>query len=603
MCGHVFWCSGMVLFCAFAITFIAGLGWLFTPIPAPAIVPVVPVVPPTNDSGDPPPVLPFLSPRQFLSIELDATNVSMLATGREGACENLYAASCGYFTSDKYAAYDQLMNRVQTTNDRTAALISKWIEIGDTGQLSAAGGNGHAMVKFYRECVATRITESHWIDTHTELLIDALRKTPGDLYDKLRFMREKGLLSYVQITKDRDRDANFFHYIRPGGVLSYNEMELDLAPLFGGVAPTRSMATNMTVAEFLTRAGSQNWRKVLGPDTKLYDTAIVENIEYFVNLANLIRTSPAKVMARLEVFVTQTTAHLNKMSCLDKTFLMYPMTTCNLFRKNSLGHDDDNPDVVLDTLADDVLKIVKEMFFAEETAKLRVQRCSSIFHSDNIGQIILTKEMQRAEINLANETHVGWMIDTLAHLAEYYNPVYLYYSYPRVLDSNDYYLDDPLRWWSQTNAWYDWFRDLVVIPIGFSIFPLWRESFPLERKIQMAFIVGHEFVHTYQDKDQAPLVCCSKYLSAERCSTDRRFEMHSDVVGLQIAWQYYLRKNPVVSTSRIQEAFMYFGQMFCSLKPSVDPDGIHGSPIERVNIPWRELQVANYKECKQAPQC
>jgi len=384
--------------------------------------------------------------------------------------------------------------------------------------------------------------------------------------------------------------------------LSANELELDLAPLFGSSAPAHSMATNMTVRDFLDRAGA-NWRRVLDPNAQLYDIAVVENIEYFVNLATLMQTNPRKVLARLELFIIQTLEHMQRLSCLDKTFALSPMTTCNLFSVMSLGRTDDSPDPSLDEMADDVLKIVKQMYSDTEYAKIRIQRCSSIFHSDNIGQILQTKESQREELNLATETHIGWMVDTLKFLSTYYNPTYLYYSYPRVLDSTDSYLDTPLRWWAQTNAWYDWFRDLVVIPIGFCIFPLHRKGFTLEQKIQMAFILAHEFVHSYQEKDQAPKLCCKQYLSAEKCSTDRRFELHSDVVGLQIAVRYYLNKTPVIDRQRLTNMLVHFGQMFCSLTPTSDPDGVHGSPMERVDISWKELSLESHNNCKPAPKC
>ncbi len=594
-CGTVFWCSGLILFIACGIGFIAGLGALLTRV----VTPTPLVIPPPSNITDPPPSPLLFSPRRFTGIESPARATDAISTS---SCSSLYAMSCGNFTADKYSRNDQMMTRVQTTNDHIADLIEYWIKTSHNGELSSAGGNGHAMSKFYQACELNRASDSHLIDVATGTLIAQLRAI-GNIYDKLRFMVSRGMLSYVQITKDRTVQQSFFHYIRPGGVLTVSEMELDLAPLFGGGAPARSFATNMTVSDFLARAGP-NWRKVLDPNAQLYDTAVVENIDYFIRLASLIVTNPAKVTARLELFVTQTLAHLQSMSCMDRTFLMYPMTTCDLFRKTSLGLNDDSPDPVLDQLSADILQIVKEMFFADETATLRVQRCSSIFHSDNIGQILLQKETQREELNLANETHVGWMVDTMRTLATYYNPVYLYYSYPRVLDASDVFLDDPLRWWAQTNAWYDWFRNLVVVPIGFCIFPLWHGKFSLEQMVQMAFILGHEFVHSYQDRDQAPMECCAKYLSATRCSSDRRFELYSDVVGLRIAFEYYRRKSgEVVYGQKLQEFLFYFGQMFCSLSPSVDPDGVHGSAMERVDIPWKELAIPTFAGCKPAPQC
>jgi len=473
-------------------------------------------------------------------------------------CDDLYGFSCGNFQGVE----NEVLRIVRQEN----LLIKQEIEIQLTSELvhhSIIPGRGFDNAyDYYWRCKADKST---WNLDRTSPVIARLTEGLGETYGrfyKIRYLIEEGVTNFVHLTKESisgevlnmELQKTWVHYLRPGGVL-FPEKTIHLG-LYGEEGLVSYEMEYMRLGEFWDMFPMA--RPMFGEHAESSDALLVENLEYFENLYELVSGLPVgELNDRLKWYIKHAFQYFDAQSCLDQAKLLFPMSICRTFlRMSTLDDEEDNGNAI----AKNVLKAFG--LDPRDNPSIRVGGCSSLLHSRSLGgKVIEVENSPIKDFSLDNIQKVlfrGWY--------KYYDPVYLYFTYPRILE----HAEDPLDWYSQTNAFYDSFHNEVVIPPGITRHPVFSHLYGMTGTYsRFGFIVGHEIAH----------------------HTIGVNELEADIVGLSKAFSVYPEDC---------EFFTMYAQLFCSAHPKRTRDFMHATPYERVNTPIkygsREL-IEKFNEC------
>jgi hypothetical protein len=517
---------------------------------------------------------------------------------RLSPCDDFYSHSCGNF-SIVSKSRDEMFNIVQYNNNLRKTFIDQKITEGN--QLLCVDGqniNGcKSSLQYYQKCFFDRSL------THTDFvnkLVNQMLFNFTTVFSRLRFLIENDIISYISLTKEMDPENSdlYIHYLRPGGVLLSDNGNVNEMEFYGEDGLIGKQAVRMTIREFL-RQTSLNWIEVFGEHALGDDSIIVENIQYFENLNDYIRrTHISIVSSRLELFIRQTFNVFRSKDCLVQTKLLFPMTFCRIFKLFGLLEDNEiNED--LENIAYGILNTTRTIFPTLQIGKdveFRLATCSGLLHSKNIGDKLL--EIESNSVFYSNMTSFEWAHEfMMKKFYSLYNPIWLYYTYPRILDITDYNIDDPLDWYSQVNAFFDSFSNEIVIPPGIVMDPIYNKDFSFSRKISnFGYIIAHEIAHTFQNQVSSKYLDCYKNQLGEINFVGKMWETNADVIGLSSSFVYYLENKNETSVNC--NYFYSYAQMFCSMNPTSESDFIHGTSMERVNIPINSGGFLDYfNEC------
>jgi hypothetical protein len=529
-------------------------------------------------------------PMRIFKVKEDLVDYSLMNIS-SNACIDFYEYSCGNYRLGKQ---NELFEIIKLENE-LKSFINKGILKGDgticmIQEFKNVDGCYNAL-EFYKYCVYDR---NHGVQPIK--LISKLQKKLNNItgsFQKIRFLIENGLTNYVHLTKEKNQEGIWTHYLRPGGVL-FPSKTIHLS-LYGASGLQSSQKKLMKIKDFLG-VTSYKWIKIFGVHARRGDLIYVENLEYFENLNNLLNFLPnEEINNRLNWYIKNDINYLYSHNCLQQTNLLFPITFCRIFQRLS-GLDDKQNGLEIAKGIYDFMNTKYDL-----TTSLRVGSCSSLLHSNNLGEELIKVENQK-EIRkyLKNMNSLEWAQEFLfKKWYKMYDPIYLYFTYPRILDD---YLDDPLDWYSQVNAFYDGFHNEVVVPMGIIQYPLYDEKYSSTGIYsRLGWVFGHEISHSIQHKMN--LDCLNKEGDDER----EKFELFADVFGLFNSFDYsFINFNDTDSC----QFFLSFGQMFCSQTPdyklSTNP---HGSCRDRVNLSIKFAsnnllnEFNNCFNCKKTEKC
>lgn len=485
-------------------------------------------------------------------------------------CDDFYEFACGNYTYD--SQYDmpifmELKNRawMQVINTALEENLVQFAVVKGSKKLFA----------FHKAC--TKLKDREELNEYTENIIKVLYQNET-IYHSMRYLIENGITNYIHLTKERLYLAQWIHYIRPGGVLLPNMKESQIEI----IKPNRK--EEMTIEMFLKTVG-EKWLPVFGKHAKRTDVVMVDNIEYFK------RMTPT--MEHLEKSIRDFFGFLNSISCTDLTKAMFPMTTCKLFQRLDMLEDKAHGlsaayniyRLMLNTDAEIPDDIFRRTINVDEPG-LRIGLCSSLLHSDNLGKYVYDVEQSSSNV-YTEDTHIlVWSHKNLIkRWYKYYDPVYLHFSYPKLLEFGE----DSLEWIARTNAVFDEFHNEFVVKLGMLKYPFYSENFnTIGVYSRLGVLVGHEIAHFQTDNYYTDCL-----------ETDFEEEDFSDVLGFSKAFEAY----DLIETQDVNKCLFFFS--YAAIYCSANPDEVfkfHNSARNRVNIPIkyassRVLEIFN--ECFQ----
>jgi hypothetical protein len=527
------------------------------------------------------------------------------------ACQDFYSYSCGNYSLGKR---NEFMRIAQNTNLHVLGFINHTImkdhshncDLYDNSDVS---GGCHAALKFYKKCVIDKYNgngPTHLIRNLTRTMFNGSYPTT---HEKIRYLATNGITNFVHLTKEatRDPDTNrrvWVHYLRPGGVL-YPETTIHL-DLYGDEGLKRSMKEETTLGKFSDRLRNYNkWMTIFGRHAKPDDVLYLENMQYFVNLDKMLRTTDEEeINDRLAWYVRNNLNYLFDKTCLEQTKLLFPMTFCRVFQILTMRT------VYEDVFGEEVAERVYEHFVGKFGAKIEeiglvVGSCSSLLlGTPDLGRELLKVEGDPTHMRTMHLYREGTALEWAhRHLFrrwwKFYDPVALFCTYPRTLDDElpkkDEVMDDPLDWYVQVNAFFYHFHNSAVIPPGITREPFYSMGDDVTCDYsRVGYIFGHELGHGIQDSEYMLWNCI---IGSGGRKLQREKELFADVVGLSGAFEAYLTNfndtNPCYY-------FLGYAQMYCAQDPDVR-SLTHGSVRDRVNLPilrfGSETLVEEFNKC------
>lgn len=482
----------------------------------------------------------------------------------QDACTNFYDYSCGNYNLGEQ---NEVIPIIYYENKIKKQWIDKGLVNGN-GLICIIEGSGCInALSYYKNCVRDKIHHVQPIN-----LINKLTKGMNNytnIFQKIRFLIENGITNYVHLTKEKLENGKWVHYLRPGGVL-FPDKTIHLN-LYGDGGLMSSKKQLITIDEFLTIT-TKKWKSIFGRHSKKEDLLHVENLDYFDNLDNLLKNlNKNEIKKRLEWYIKQDFGYLYGKNCLEQTKLLFPITFCKLFQRLSLLDDKENGK----DIAENVFNSMKSKY--QIKTSLKVGTCSSLLHSNNLGEQLIQIENQNYINDFKSLSALEWAHKHLfKKWYKIYDPIYLFFTYPRILDNQ---LDDPLDWYAQVNAFYDFFHDEIIIPPGIIQYPLFHQNYNVIGDYsRFGYIIGHEVSHTFQNKFD--LKCLKPTLG--NLYNKKKYEVFADIIGLSESFKYFYLEGNIKDNDSCQ-FFLSFAQTFCSAHPK-NNHGSHGSPFQRVMI-------------------
>lgn len=471
-------------------------------------------------------------------------------------CDDMYEYSCGHYT---YGKYEEVFRRILYDNHRRVQFIKSHIEIGSDIICVLNDDGCYTALQFYdmcRQAKNTDIDPKDLIETLT-LQMDWV----AGLYAKIRFLITNGITNYVHLSKEPE-DTIYVHHLRPGGILyPHTTIHLDL---YGKDGLRHSQSEKMTIGTFLTFV-HPGWRVIFGPHARDEDVLILENRQYFIQLSKLLkRISYEDIQNRLKWFISTDLYYLHEQSCMEQVYILFPMTICSIYLHLHQFHDTST----LHTVSDHILQTFRTYGF-DVSSTIRIGSCDTLLRSGT-----RTLEVENNATVPRDPSHIwDWIHSQLfTKWYSYYDPMYLYFTYPRILEENE----TPLLWYSQVNAFYDTFRDEVVIPPGILHYPIYHYTYNVTTIYAKAgFIIAHEYAHAIQRKKST----CFQFGQYSN-------EIFSDVVGFNMVVHALEELDPY----DICDVFVIYSQLFCAVEPN-RPYIVHPSERTRVQSP---IDIGDY---------
>lgn len=496
-------------------------------------------------------------------------------------CKDFYSYSCGNYNLKEN---NDLINILDMESYIYKVLITKSILENDASICVVDGNACYSMLEFYRKCTYDKI---HGLNSNNlkESLINELNKI-SNKYEKIRFLIKNGITNYIHLTREDIGGGIWAHYMRPGGVLEGVDIgkyrEKRLIDLYGKDGLEFYGRKSMKIKDFINVIKNANWMKIFGDNALESDELIIENIEYFINLnAMLNLVTIDEVERESEWFIKIFFSIFENKECMEITKILFPITLCKTFRRISKTTDLTIAEEIKNKLHDNMLKTYKnhpEYEYLKESSSIEIGTCSSILYSNTMGDHLFDIENQEnitEKIKLMN--HIEWAHEYLfKKWYKIYDPIYLYYSYPRSLDPIDEKYDDTVDWYLNPNGFYIKFKNIIIIPPGFAKYPLYQNNYCECGKFsRIGYVFSHEMGHPIQEYSN--LTCLNFF------NKDKIYEIFADIIGLSNTFETYF--NETKDCREVKKFLISYAQTFCTMDPDRIGDGIHGTPRERVNIP------------------
>lgn len=493
-------------------------------------------------------------------------------------CEDPFEYTCGNFNRGKN---DEMLYIVSHENEikkhHLNRIITKEWPMCYTNQGCI---NAH---NFYQRCINDKTKN---VD-RTSSLVSGLKRgleRESHIY-KIRYLIRNGITNYVHLTKEKLETTvtkfgiqhTWVHYLRPGGVL-YPHKSIHTG-LYGNEGLVSKSKEVFSVGGWVSRFPlSEKW---FGPKAESQDLLYVENVRYFEKLEEYLRSlSNEDFDSELEWYVRNSIEFFDAQSCLDQAKLTFPVSLCRRFYEFDEASSPDS--------GREVSERVKKQFHSKHFSSLRVGGCSALLHSNTQGEYLGEVENQKfvKDWSLFNVHKVFWR-----KWYSTYDPVYLYFTYPRVLG----FVEDPVDWFAQTNAWYDSFHDEVVLPPGIVQYPLYHEiAADISKFARFGYVVGHEIAHSVlrrNDIEECTLENENRPGDGDDVIMEKtlvRNENMADIIGVSKSFEALYTEGEYwiyLSNEERCNFFLLYPQMYCSATPDAEYDFVHGTPRQRANYP------------------
>jgi hypothetical protein len=500
-------------------------------------------------------------------------------------CEDPYEYACGNFDLGRE---NEILYIVRHENEKK----KHWINNAITQNISYCFGNEGCINahRFYSACQSSKMGSVDILINKISTQLSRIREgdVRGTVEDTMiRLLIENGITNFVHLTKESVRCpetgvVEWTHYIRPGGVL------LPVSSVnLGFYKDLKTMQKEkLTIREWLESFpfSSLVW---FGPDATPDDTLYVENWGYFENLfVHLGMHTEYEIQTQLKDIMTDALRYFDAQDCLDKAKLLFPVSLCKLFINTLTTKSDEFSGSEL------AAPLRKEFLRQERVSTLLVGGCSSLLHSQTQGNYL---EIVETQANPYKDWSYDWIHQNMFRKwYKVYDPVYLHFSYPRTLD----FTEDPMDWWTMTNAWYDPFHDETVIPPGLVQVPLYvNHAGDVVKFARLGYALGHEIAHGILQKNKVEQ--CVFYGNVVELTSS---EIMADVLGLTKSFEALLSGGTMqvevgaegeqdlfylthYTEKERRDFFLLYIQTYCSAHPDKTYDFVHSSPRERANLP------------------
>lgn len=395
------------------------------------------------------------------------------------ACEDFYSFSCRHFVG---GPENEVINAVRARTEEFKFFIEKELITSPHDPLCVINtivgcNNAH---NYYHSCASDGIKINGVINKINQ---EVSNSVTTNKYSLIRILVKNGITNFVHLTKEiisseirgfLKVSKTWAHYLRPGGNL-FPEKD-DVKTLYDKLGPKQTM----TLAQFWSIL--PNTKLLFGPNALGEDILVIENLNYFRSLDDLLNTLEVEqVKDRLRNFVSRGLQFFASQSCLDQTKLLFPVTLCRSYVKltERYNHNDEQ-------FGADLVERISAAFGGNVGVPIRVGGCSSLLHSNNMADELIKFENVDMRGNFTFDNVHQLLFKQWYRI---YDPVYLYFTYPRMLE----FSETPLDWYTQTNAFYDPFHNEIIIPPGIIQFPIYEYHYKDYVKFsRLGFLIAHE---------------------------------------------------------------------------------------------------------------
>lgn len=550
-------------------------------------------------------------------------------------CVSLYSRYCGNYKSQA----TKILGTARTRNMGLVDLVESSIRTEDLSW--CFGVRCKPMSQFYKSCIHSRSTDNlrRKGNAVKENYMEKYRsetKNATSPLDKIAYMITHGYVSPLSVKRDSEGENDDFKtssklllFLRSSGL--FKSMRFS-GPTKSFIHKISSCRTNKPYEEqvqvirqkkrllgveglvtWISRGDAiveEEWRRFFSKITRWasrksmpleiesiwsddpgYLRCLSDMLLEHKPLENVFSWS-SNIDAALESYVRYSLDVFDKEDCMSLTKHFYPMSTCSWFmnlQHRGSGLDDNDPIMphAKSILHRSMSSIKRELLIMnvgnpEEhmEVELRFGECWGIL--DNKAQSLSVSQIESESIPLEmvdiNEimrvqffNHRKW--------SSSYNPIELKQSIP----DNIANFNDPLRWYAQTNAWYDPFHDTITFTPGILTPPVYTPLYDSASASMLVFIIVHEWTHRMQYLFD-PMCVVNAYGN----DMTHWEENMADVFGLRVAYNTYLgmieSNSTLVGMDDGCDFFSTYAQMWCSGNPEgVVPKDPHASPKARVD--------------------
>jgi hypothetical protein len=536
------------------------------------------------------------------------TMVMNITRANETICKRgLYKHACGNYNYHG----DHVFHVVEHYNDKTIRQIRGIIE--RKNDALCYDTPCHPMIAFHEKCIRSHVNnnrKSSWTERIIKKLSVKLskihergghkRKNLASLnMDALVLVNQHGITNPISV---RFEDNEY--HIRPSGILTpieehknnrLDRINMQFIREMYHVEIRHKKKVHMSVHNLKKLTGI-DWMPLFNKSIIHHDSMIhIENPDYLSLLAKKLRNDN-NFIQYMKSYVAFHIKKIESMDCLDLTEQLFPVTTCRIF----LGLQHHNDHDTHNAAALHIMKnVYKEMSLRGVNKELRFGNCHALFYAKSSEYKVFSVESNLDMMNYDDHVHATYEHFMKNHEWNHiYNPIAIHWTLPSLL----YDFNDPLHWFAQTNAWYDPYRSMVIVPPGLLRPPFYASTYNLASSFgRLGTVCGHELGHTIQD-DYDKKCIIKHQLKVDTLASKRVNETFADVVGFDSAFHAFMKTRAIMnSTSPICDFFIVFAQTWCTSVPRHShSQDTHSSNEIRVNIPIElssQFTINHYNKC------